>query len=123
MIDLTSAAFDPREFEQHVQQASRPAPTPVFQAHLLNFVERHAPGTPVVIGNQDGYDWSTGVLSLTKETAQGSGMRAYLTVAHECAHAHQRRDWPWLPVWTLKVPLVRAWLELNCWHRALSMLS
>lgn len=114
-------ALDPIEFERHVQEAAQPRPE--IKAQLLRFVDRHAADTRVIIGERDAFDWATGVLTLTRETAQGGGMRAYLTVAHECAHARQRSDWPWLPAWALKFGPVRAFLELNAWRRCLRMLS
>lgn len=116
-------ALDPMKFEQEVLAASKARPMPQIRSQLLMFVQRHAPGTSVVRGDVDGYNWQTGVLTLARETAKGEGMRALLTVAHECAHANQRRDWPWLPAWALKVPIVRLFLETNAWRRALRMLT
>lgn len=108
-------------FEHHVLQAAKRPPE--IREQLQRFVERHAPETSVVRGEEDGFNWQTGVLTLARETAKGEGMRALLTVAHECGHANQKRDWPWLPWWALKVPIVRLWLECNAWQRSLRMLT
>lgn len=114
-------ALDPMKFEAEVLKVCNPAPE--IRQQLLMFCRRHAPGTSVIRGERDGYNWRTGVLTLAKETAKGEGMRALLTVAHECAHAQQKRNWPWLPWWALKVPIVRLWLEANAWQRSLRMLT
>lgn len=113
-------AFNPETFERFVQEAATP---PDFKAHLLRFIQRHAPGVKVVIGPIDGFCWHSGVLMLTRETATGEGMRSLLVTAHEVAHSHQKEQWPWLPWWALKVPLVRMFLEVDSWRRALRMLS
>lgn len=114
-------ALDPMKFEAEVLKVCNPAPE--IRHQLLSFVQRHAPGTSVVRGEIDGFNWQTGVLTLAKETAKGEGMRALLTVAHECGHANQKRDWPWLPWWLVKTPGISMWIENNAWHRALSMLT
>lgn len=116
-------ALDPMKFEQEVLAASQARPLPEIRHQLQMFVKRHAPGTSVVRGEIDGFNWRTGVLMLAKETAKGEGMRSLLTVAHECAHANQKRDWPWLPWWLVKTPGISTWIENNCWHRALQMLT
>lgn len=109
------------KFEAEVLKVCNPAPE--IRHQLQMFVKRHAPGTSVVRGEIDGFNWQTGVLTLAKETAKGEGMRALLTVAHECGHANQKRDWPWLPWWLVKTPGISMWIENNAWHRALSMLT
>lgn len=116
-----AVALDPMKFEAEVLKVCNPAPE--IRHQLQMFVKRHAPGTSVVRGEIDGFNWQTGVLTLAKETAKGEGMRALLTVAHECGHANQKRDWPWLPWWLVKTPGISMWIENNAWHRALSMLT
>lgn len=118
---MNGPALDPMKFEAEVLKVCNP-PSPIRE-QLLRFIERHAKGTSVVRGDEDGFNWQTGVLTLAKETAKGEGMRALLTVAHECGHANQKRDWPWLPWWAFKIPLIRMWAENNAWHRALRMLT
>ncbi len=113
-------AFDPMAFEAHVLKASNPEPD--INPNLVRFIAKHA-GVPVVIGNENGYDWKEKHIILTKETAQGTAMKSLLICAHECAHARQQMDWDWLPAWALKFPVVREALELNCWRRAVTMLS
>lgn len=114
-------ALDPIKFEVEVLKVCNPAPE--IRHQLQMFVQRHAPGTSVVRGEIDGFNWQTGVLTLAKKTAKGEGMRALLTVAHECGHANQKRDWPWLPWWLVKTPGISMWIENNAWHRALQMLT
>lgn len=114
-------ALDPMKFEAEVLKVCNPKPE--IRHQLLSFVQHHAPGTSVVRGEIDGFNWQTGVLTLAKETAKGEGMRALLTVAHECGHANQKRDWPWLPWWLVKTPGISMWIENNAWHRALQMLT
>lgn len=112
--------LDPMKFEVEVLKVCNPEP---IRHQLLRFIQRHAPETLVVRGEIDGFNWKTGILTLAKETAKGEGMRALLTVAHECGHANQKRDWPWLPWWVVKTPGISLWIENNCWHRALRMLT
>lgn len=119
--DSVTPALDPMKFEAEVLKVCNPAPE--IRHQLQMFVKRHAPGTSVVRGEIDGFNWQTGVLTLAKETAKGEGMRSLLTVAHECGHANQKKDWPWLPWWSLKFPLIRWALELGAWRRALLMLT
>lgn len=115
-------AFDPQAFERAVAAAATPVSIQ-FKSHLLRFISRHAPAAKVIVGMYDGYDWSTGVLTLTAETVKGDGMRSLLTVAHEIAHFHQHQELPWVPAWVFKLPLVRMWFERDAWNRALMMLT
>ncbi len=119
---MNDIALDPRAFEEHVRCAAE-----AKSGHLSRVIKRHAPDVSVVVGELDvnlaEYDWRTGVLTLTPETARGQAMRSLLIVAHECAHAQQRIEMPWLPWWVFKVPIVRLIVEEDAWRRALAMLS
>ncbi len=120
------AAFNPALFEEHVRKAATPVKPirPDMRAHLARFIERHAPGVTVEIGEVNGYDWRTGIITITEATAAGEGLRSLLTVAHECAHWQQHQEWPWLKVWMINwIPGARLWLEDDAWRRALTMLS
>lgn len=119
--DRNLIAFDPRVFEQKVQEASQPAPA--IRHQLMAVINRHAPGVQVEVGERDGYDWRTKVLTVSRETARGVGMRSLVVAAHECGHAQQHLEFPWLPWWALKFPVIRGWLETDAWRRVPSMLS
>lgn len=114
-------AFNVIAFDEEVRKASMPAPE--INPNIDRFIARHAPGVTVTIGQQDGYDWRSGVLIISRETAAGKGMRALLTAAHECGHALQHRDWPWLPWWIQRLPLVPLAFEVDAWRRARMMLT
>ncbi len=115
---ISAPALSPEVFEQHVQAAALPR-----NGHLSRFIERHAPGVPVVSAETDGYCWRSREIRLSPVTARGQAMRSLLIAAHECAHAQQRAEMPWLPWWMFKLPIVRLVIEEDAWRRALAMLS
>ncbi len=111
-------ALDPQAFEQHVAAVALPK-----NGHLARFIERHAPGVPVASADSDGYCWRSREIRLSPVTARGTAMRSLLIAAHECAHAQQHLEMPWLPWWSFKLPIVRLIIEEDAWRRALMMLS
>jgi len=72
--------------------------------------------------DSDMYEWTSGKIKLTRETASSETPHAQLCALHELAHWQQHREKPWL-MWLLWLKPVRWWLEMDAWQRATKMLK